>query len=102
MIARMIRLRSAIIVVLAAASSAALAQIYRWTDEKGKVHITDTPPPPGAKNVQKSQAPARSSSTSPMQPPSAEPYVLQEARKKAPVTLYSSPGCEPCSTARQL
>ena len=102
MIARMIHLRSAIIVVLAAASSAALAQIYRWTDEKGKVHITDTPPPPGAKNVQKSQAPARSSSTSPMQPPSAEPYVLQEARKKAPVTLYSSPGCEPCSTARQL
>jgi glutaredoxin len=100
MIPRMIRLRSAIVVLLAAASSAALAQIYRWTDEKGKIHITDTPPPPGAKNVQKSQAPASSASSA--QPQASEPYVLQEARKKAPVTLYSTPGCEPCNTARQL
>ena len=100
MMARMIRLRSAIVVVLAAASSAALAQIYRWTDEKGKVHITDTPPPPGAKNVQKTQAPASSASSA--QPQASEPYVLQEARKKAPVTLYSTPGCEPCNAARQL
>lgn len=103
MISRIMFLRSAIIVVLAAASSVALAQIYRWTDENGRVHITDTPPPPRAKNVQKHQAPASSSSpASPMQPQPVEPYVLQEARKKAPVTLYSTPGCEPCRAARQL
>lgn len=103
MISRMACLRSAIVVVLAAASSVALAQIYRWTDENGRVHITDTPPPPGAKNVQKRPATAPSASpASPMQPQPAEPYVLQEARKKAPVTLYSTPGCEPCNAARQL
>jgi glutaredoxin len=100
MMPRMTGLRCAIVVVLAAASSAALAQIYRWTDEKGRVHITDTPPPPGAKNVQKRQTPAPSASST--QPQASESYVLQEARKKAPVTLYSTPGCELCGKARAL
>ena len=89
-------MRSVIFIALAAASSAAAAQIYRWTDENGKVHITDTPPPPGAKNLQKRPMPTAG------QPPESEPYVLQELRKKAPVTLYSTPGCEPCGTARRL
>ena len=31
--------------VLALAANAAWAQqIYRWTDDKGRVHLTDTPP----------------------------------------------------------
>lgn len=97
MISRMTCLRSAIVVALAAASSVALAQIYRWTDENGRVHITDTPPPPGAKNVQKHPATAPSA-----QPQTNEPFALQEARKKAPVTLYSTPNCAPCNAARQL
>lgn len=97
MISRMKRLRPAIVVLLAAASSVALAQIYRWTDENGRVHITDTPPPPGAKNVHKRPATAPSA-----QPQANEPFVLQEARKKAPVTLYSTPNCAPCNSARQL
>jgi glutaredoxin len=92
----MVSVRCVIFVALAAASSTAAAQIYRWTDENGKVHITDTPPPPGAKSVQKRQPPAAA------QPQEIEPYALQELRKKAPVTLYSTPGCEPCGTARQL
>ena len=100
MIPSMVRLRCAIVLLLAVASSAAFAQIYRWTDQNGKVHITDTPPPPGAKNVQKRKAGASSSSAA--QPQASEPYVLQEARKKAPVTLFSAPGCDPCSSARQL
>jgi hypothetical protein len=45
MIAGMRALRSAIIVLLAAASGAALAQIYRWTDERGKTYFSSTPPP---------------------------------------------------------
>ena len=35
------------------AYSAAWAQQYRWVDEKGRVHYTDTPPPPSAKSTQK-------------------------------------------------
>jgi glutaredoxin len=93
----MIAGRAVFALALALAAGAASAQIYRWTDEKGKVHITDTPPPPGAKNVHKHR---------PASPPQAagdsDPYILQLARKNAPVTLYSTPDCEPCSAARKL
>jgi glutaredoxin len=93
----MIAGRTVFVLALALAASAASAQIYRWTDEKGKVHITDTPPPPGAKNVQKHRP-----ASAPQAAGDSDPYVLQLARKKAPVTLYSTPGCEPCSAARKL
>ena len=35
--------------------------LYAWSDGHGVRHFTDTPPPPGARNVEKSQgyAPAR-------------------------------------------
>jgi glutaredoxin len=92
----MIAGRAVLALALALAASAAFAQIYRWTDEKGKVHITDTPPPPGAKDVQKPRGPAAAQSDA------TEPYALRMARKNAPVILYSTPGCEPCSAARKL
>ena len=79
---------------LATASAAAQAQIYRWLDEKGRVHIGDTPPA-GARNVEKRGA--RSAAQE-----SGEPYALQLARKNAPVTLYSTPNCELCGKARAL
>ncbi|OGA65165.1 MAG: hypothetical protein A3G81_18715 [Betaproteobacteria bacterium RIFCSPLOWO2_12_FULL_65_14] len=80
------------------AAGAASAQLYRWTDPSGRVHFTDTPPPPNARNVQKKQiAPAPSQPSKP-----AEPYVLQQARRNAPVTLYTGPGCDPCAAARKL
>src|SRR4026208_435646 len=48
------KMRTPIAVLLSAAAFAALAQqLYRWTDEKGRVHITDTPPPASARNVQR-------------------------------------------------
>lgn len=87
----MVGVRCAILVVLAVASSTAAAQIYRWTDENGKVHIGDTPPPPGARNVQKRPATA------------AQPQTSEPEAKKSSVTLFSTPACgESCSAARQL
>ena len=90
-------------IVLAAALCAvalgASAQMYRWTDEQGRVHITDTPPPASAKGVKKSgpaSAPAAAS------PSAAEPYAIQQARANFPVTLYTTPGCEGCDAARKL
>lgn len=81
--------------VLAAAS--AQAQQYRWTDEKGRVQYTDTPPPAGAKDVRKKNLTAGPSSAP------AEPFALQNARKNAPVKLYSSADCgEWCDKARAL
>jgi glutaredoxin len=87
--------------ILAGAAAAALAfsaaaQLYRWTDETGKTHFTDTPPPKSAKNVQKQAQPPKAQAAPP------EPFVLQQARKNYPVKLYSSPGCEACTAARKL
>lgn len=88
---------AAVVVALFAAGEAN-AQLYRWTDPSGRVHFTDTPPPPNARNVQKKRiAPPPSEAGKP-----AEPYVVQQARKTAPVTLYTAPGCDPCGDARKL
>ena len=83
--------------ILALAASAAWAQqIYRWVDDKGRVHVTDTPPPPSARGVQKSTAPAGNTVES-----AAAPFPLAQAIKDFPVTLYTSPLCkEPCAQAR--
>src|SRR6185436_9215132 len=91
----MLRLLLAALVVTYAATAA--AQLYRWTDEKGKVHFSDTPPPPGARNVQKKAGgPAAASAGENL------PFALQRPMKEFPVTLWSAPSCESCAPARQL
>lgn len=86
--------RVAIAFALVLAAGAANAQLYRWTDEKGGVHITDTPPPPTARNVQRIKATGNTV-------PAQAPYDLTQAAAEFPVTLYTSPSCsEPCASAR--
>jgi glutaredoxin len=70
--------------------------LYRWTDAQGRVHVTDTPPPPSAKNVR-----SRSADVAPTSG-AGEPYALQLAVKNHPVKLYTAPDCAPCGTARAL
>jgi hypothetical protein len=73
----------------------AQAQLYRWTDENGKVHYTDTPPPADAKNVQK-KAPARPGGAE-AAPAATQSYALQQALKNFPVIVYTSKDCgDPC------
>ncbi|MEX1993017.1 MAG: glutaredoxin family protein [Steroidobacteraceae bacterium] len=72
------------------------AQLYRWTDSAGRVHYTDTPPPAQATEVQRKRASVPASGSP------AEPFVLQRARKEFPVTLYTTPRCDPCDEARSL
>lgn len=87
--------RATIAVLLAATAFAASAQLYRWTDEKGRVHITDTPPPGSAKAVQKKKP----GSTSAIE--AQQPFELTQAIRDFPVTLYTSPNCkDPCAVAR--
>jgi glutaredoxin len=73
---------------------AAQAQLYRWTDENGKVHYTDTQPPANAKNVEKKgSARAGGAETAATQ----QSYALQQAVKNLPVTVYTSKNCgDPC------
>jgi glutaredoxin len=90
-------MRSLILAALLCASFAAGAQLYRWTDERGRVHVTDTPPPPSAKNVQR-----RSAGDAAPAGGSDVPYSVQVAAKNFPVTLYTAPDCAPCGSARSL
>jgi len=91
-------MRSAIFAMLLAAACAASAQMYRWTDDKGRVHITDTPPPPGAKGVKRSFPTGGSAA-----PEGADlPFAVRAPAKNAPVTLYTAPECESCGSARAL
>lgn len=91
-------MRRVIFAVLLGAAFAASAQLYRWTDENGRVHVTDTPPPPSAKDVRKrtlEAAPAAASGAS-------QPYAVQLAAKNYPVTLYTAPECAACGVARSF
>lgn len=80
--------------VLACVSATALAQAYRWVDKDGRVHYTDTPPPPElARNVD--QISTRSGTVADSQPLS---YSLQQAVKVNPVKLYTFSGCSAACT----
>ena len=79
---------------LLAFALAAQAQLYRWTDESGKVHYTDTQPPANAKNVEK-KGPARAGGAEGAA--AQQSYALQQAVKNFPVTVYTSKDCgDPC------
>lgn len=71
----------------------ASAQPYRWVDEKGRVHYSDTPPP-SAKSVQKKRF--RDNVIG-----EQGSYELDKAMRESPVTLYSHPDCkEQCQIVR--
>ena len=82
--------------VLVLACVAAQAELYRWVDAEGKVHYSDQPPPANIKQVEKKKAAGGKPSEAPL------PYVLQQAVKTFPVTLYSSECGDACARARQL
>ena len=87
-------MRTVLFLLLAGVAGGALAQQYRWTDDQGRVHYTDTPPPASAREVSKKEL--KGSVVS-----SEAPFELQLAVKNAPVTLYTSPTCkEGCAAAR--
>ncbi len=89
---------SVALALVAAAGVAAAQQLYRWTDENGRVHVTDTPPPASAKGVRK----VNPVSTPSAKPDATLPFVVQQAMKDYPVTLYTAPSCQdPCAKARE-
>src|SRR5580765_3833475 len=89
-------LRTLIVLMAVLAAAGALAQQYRWVDEKGHVHYTDTPPPPSAKSAQKKNLKGNELGQQ-------ESYEMMEAARKAPVTLYTFTECQmPCQMARDV
>ncbi len=92
--------RAFLLVLLAAAATSsglAQAQQYRWTDAKGRVQLTDTPPPASAKNVRRIES-------STVQPEAAPlPFEIARLQKDFPVTLYTTPSCKDlCEQARAV
>lgn len=82
--------------MLAATAVTAAAQQYRWVDEKGRVHYTDTPPPPSAKKAQKKDLRGNTVGAQ-------ENFELSQAMRSAPVRLYSVPECQDlCQDARNV
>jgi glutaredoxin len=83
--------------ILSLACSEASAQAYRWVDQDGKVHYTQTPPPPEARSVQRKNFRGGGVDVSSL------PYATQVAAKNFPVALYTEPNCGiPCDRARAL
>ncbi|HEY0877260.1 MAG TPA: glutaredoxin family protein [Zeimonas sp.] len=72
----------------------------KWVDANGRVHYSDRQPSPDALGgaVKTQTITARSSSPSIGDP--ALPWALRSAAARYPVTLYTSPDCEPCELAR--
>ena len=83
--------------IIALVCAEASAQTYRWVDKDGRVHYTQTPPPPDAKHAQKKNLRGSVVESSGL------PYATQAAAKNFPVVLYTWPDCgAPCDQARSL
>src|SRR5437763_9005339 len=89
-------LRALVALTVLLAAQLAAAQQYRWVDENGRVHYSDTPPPASAKDVQKKRMKGNAVGAQ-------GSYELAEAMKNSPVTLYSHPDCKDlCQLARDV
>jgi glutaredoxin len=83
-------------VCLLVTASTALAQQYRWVDEQGRVHYSDTPPPAAAKKAEKKNLKGNAVGEQ-------QSTQLTKALKDSPVTLYTHPDCQaPCGKAREI
>jgi glutaredoxin len=71
------------------------AQMYKWTDARGVVHFSDTPPATKGDKVELKTYGA-GAAASPL------PYALAQAAANHPVTLYTSASCGPCDQGRTL
>lgn len=71
------------------------ADVYRWEDPEGKVHYSDQPPPPTARRIERRRVADIAADPS-------MPYVLQEAMKNNPVTLFVYDCGDGCTKAQAL
>ncbi|MDB5825499.1 MAG: hypothetical protein JWR21_4203 [Herminiimonas sp.] len=72
------------------------AELYKWVGEDGKVTYSDMPPPRSARKVEKKTIEISSGDATDL------PFELADAKKKNPVTLYTSANCVPCEDGRAL
>lgn len=96
-----------LLVLMVLASAPVAAQPYRWTDDKGRVHFSDTPPstrkPAPRVPAPEKAAPAPSAPAAQAEAP--VPFEVSRILKDFPVTLYTAPAAicgQPCENARTV
>jgi glutaredoxin len=84
-------------------SATATAEMYKWVDDKGEIHISDSPPPaaksPGEIKVYKDSH-GDSLDTPPASVKKEESRPALERKMKADVVLYTTSWCPYCRKAR--
>ena len=82
----------------------AAAEIYKWVDEKGEMHISDSPPPGAKSSGEMKVYKDRQGDSLDTAPPSVkkkeESRPSFESKKKADVVLYTTSWCPYCRKAR--
>jgi glutaredoxin len=92
---RTMRWRATLGLALLLCAAGAGAQVFKWVDDKGVVHYSDTPPPPTQKKVELKSFKDSGAGVE-------LPYELNEAVKANPVTLYTTSECDFCDRGRTL
>ena len=83
-----------LILLIVVAMTNAQAEMYRWVDERGKVHYGDQPPA-AAKDVQQKKLGGNYIESDQL------PFATKQAARNYPVTLYAN-DCQPCNIGRAL
>ena len=104
-VARFAKSFACLIAALAALGSTAAFAQYKYIGPDGRVVYSDQPPPPTAKPIAKPAAgspaaPGASAAAGSSASSAGLPYVLQQAVKTFPVTLYTTNECEACAQGR--
>jgi len=84
-----------LLIMLMLTVAPAQAETYKWVDAEGRVHYSDQPPPPSARKSERKQLGDKPGDI-------AMPYVLQQAVKNFPVTIYVYDCGDGCNRARAL
>ncbi len=82
-----------LLIMLMSSAAPAQAELYKWVDADGKIHYSDQPPPPSARQSERKQLGDKPGDA-------AMPYVLQQAMKNFPVTLFVYDCGDGCTRAR--
>jgi len=70
--------------------------VFRWTDENGRVHYSDAPPPPDIRKVEERMLKKGNQVETDKQP-----YATRKAAEAFPVSLYTAEKCPACEPARK-
>ena len=85
------------VLAMALIAGSAFAQQYKYVDANGRTVYSDSPPPPGARVVSKTQG-----GKAAFVETGGLPYAVSQPARNFPVTLFTGPNCESCNNGRAL